>query len=262
MAKQVIGIGTVANDGTGDTLRVSMDKVNDNFTEVYDDKDFLLEQTGWASYADNSYTSGSPLELTSGATSSFINRAKTIVDSQIPTDIKTFYCPVELTVASIVGTFVEGEVITGGTSGATGDLKEIASALYRITNLTGTFVNAETITGGTSGATATVSSNKTALIMGREGDSLDLMIYFKALPASMNSELEIWIDIGGAVGELYRQTFYFRGATEKGVMYVIPSGYTLNTWEANGGKVFIKAIGSDFDVYNLNFNFDRSHKSR
>jgi hypothetical protein len=36
MAKQIIGIGTVANDGTGDTLRAGMDKVNDNFTEVYD----------------------------------------------------------------------------------------------------------------------------------------------------------------------------------------------------------------------------------
>ena len=35
MAKQVIGIGTTANDGTGDTLRVAMDKINDNFTEVY-----------------------------------------------------------------------------------------------------------------------------------------------------------------------------------------------------------------------------------
>ena len=35
MAKQVIGIGTLANDGTGDPLRVAVDKVNDNFTEVY-----------------------------------------------------------------------------------------------------------------------------------------------------------------------------------------------------------------------------------
>ena len=35
MAQQVIGIGTNANDGTGDTLRVAMDKINDNFTEVY-----------------------------------------------------------------------------------------------------------------------------------------------------------------------------------------------------------------------------------
>lgn len=41
MTKQAIGIGSVANDGTGDTLRDAMDKVNDNFTEVYNDVDAL-----------------------------------------------------------------------------------------------------------------------------------------------------------------------------------------------------------------------------
>ena len=35
MAKQAIGIGTTANDGTGDPLRTAMDKTNDNFNEVY-----------------------------------------------------------------------------------------------------------------------------------------------------------------------------------------------------------------------------------
>ena len=35
MAQQVINIGTVANDGTGDPLRTAFDKVNDNFTELY-----------------------------------------------------------------------------------------------------------------------------------------------------------------------------------------------------------------------------------
>jgi hypothetical protein len=37
MAKQVINIGTTANDGTGDPLRTAFDKVNDNFTELYTD---------------------------------------------------------------------------------------------------------------------------------------------------------------------------------------------------------------------------------
>ncbi len=37
MAKQVINIGTTANDGTGDPLRSAFDKVNDNFTELYTD---------------------------------------------------------------------------------------------------------------------------------------------------------------------------------------------------------------------------------
>jgi hypothetical protein len=35
MAKQSISIGSAANDGTGDALRTAMDKVNDNFDELY-----------------------------------------------------------------------------------------------------------------------------------------------------------------------------------------------------------------------------------
>ena len=37
MAKQTINIGLAANDGSGDPLRTAFDKINDNFTEVYDD---------------------------------------------------------------------------------------------------------------------------------------------------------------------------------------------------------------------------------
>ena len=35
MAQQTLGLGSNANDGNGDTLRVAMDKVNDNFDEIY-----------------------------------------------------------------------------------------------------------------------------------------------------------------------------------------------------------------------------------
>ena len=35
MAQQLIGIGTTANDGTGDPIRSAFDKSNDNFTELY-----------------------------------------------------------------------------------------------------------------------------------------------------------------------------------------------------------------------------------
>lgn len=37
MAKQVVNIGALANDGTGDQLRTSFTKVNANFTETYND---------------------------------------------------------------------------------------------------------------------------------------------------------------------------------------------------------------------------------
>ena len=50
MAKQTINIGTTANDGTGDPLRTAFDKVNDNFTELYNDDagdvDSVNGQTG------------------------------------------------------------------------------------------------------------------------------------------------------------------------------------------------------------------------
>lgn len=35
MAQQFIGLGTTPNDGTGDTLRLAGDKINDNFEEIY-----------------------------------------------------------------------------------------------------------------------------------------------------------------------------------------------------------------------------------
>ncbi len=35
MAKQSIGLGSTADDGTGDTIRAGGDKINDNFDEIY-----------------------------------------------------------------------------------------------------------------------------------------------------------------------------------------------------------------------------------
>jgi len=54
MAKQIINVGTSANDGTGDTLRASQVKANANFTELYDANSAYLKyvcnlnQTGTA----------------------------------------------------------------------------------------------------------------------------------------------------------------------------------------------------------------------
>ena len=60
MAKQVIGIGTTANDGTGDQVRVAFDKTNQNFTELYDSQpnnsDDISEGTTNKYLLDNSVT--------------------------------------------------------------------------------------------------------------------------------------------------------------------------------------------------------------
>ena len=45
MAKQLINVGTVANDGTGDPIRSAMTKTNENFTEVYGLVDSIVVPT-------------------------------------------------------------------------------------------------------------------------------------------------------------------------------------------------------------------------
>lgn len=42
MAQQTIDIGAVANDGTGDPLREAFGKCNDNFTELYTGRSYVL----------------------------------------------------------------------------------------------------------------------------------------------------------------------------------------------------------------------------
>lgn len=49
MSQQTIGIGTVANDGTGDPLRTSFNKANLNFTELYTGLGGVLAKSGVSS---------------------------------------------------------------------------------------------------------------------------------------------------------------------------------------------------------------------
>ena len=65
MAKQVIGIGTTANDGTGDPIRTAFDKTNDNFTELYDGAGVADDSITYAKLADEFTTVDA---LTAGAT--------------------------------------------------------------------------------------------------------------------------------------------------------------------------------------------------
>jgi hypothetical protein len=64
----------------------------------------------------------------------------------------------KITVTPLAGTFAVGEVVTGGTSSATGIIYQITTSFAILHTITGTFQTAETLTGGTSGATATSTS--------------------------------------------------------------------------------------------------------
>jgi len=72
-----------------------------------------------------------------------------------------------LTYTAVTGTFNTNEVVTGGTSGATGRIVRILGGQLNLTDASGTFANGETITGA-SGATGTV----TAVPQSQELDTL------------------------------------------------------------------------------------------
>lgn len=84
MAKQTINLGSTPNDGTGTTLRVGGNMINDNFDELY-------RSTGWEAVVDSTHTSGSPQSVSEGVTAVISNDADTIFNDQIPTGITTFW---------------------------------------------------------------------------------------------------------------------------------------------------------------------------
>ena len=83
MAYQSIGLGSSANDGTGDTLRAGGDKVNDNFVELY-----TLLGTGSALTSGMSSTA-TVVTLTAPviATSLDLNGSELILDVDADTSI-------------------------------------------------------------------------------------------------------------------------------------------------------------------------------
>lgn len=264
MAQQIINIGSANNAGDGESLRSGGDKINDNFTELYDNVGQLYQQSGHASYTDNIYVdSGTALTVTANTDTILPNNAGVIYDSQKPSDINTFYFSGGLNISSITGAFVKGETITGATSGTTAVIESLGVDFIYFLNNNGSFTPTETITGNTSLASATVDSLINPFITGRDNDNLDIMIYFKAVSSSVDQWIDIWIDIEGSVGELYRQTFSFpKGSgVERGILYALPAAYTRNTWQANGGKVYIRS-NHNVDIYKINFNFDRSYKAK
>lgn len=85
MSKQTIGLGTIANDGTGDSLRVAGDKINDNFNELYSGF------TGWEQISDATYTSGSPLVILEDVVGKIQTGTVTKIQTQLPTSVTTFW---------------------------------------------------------------------------------------------------------------------------------------------------------------------------
>jgi len=81
MAKQTINIGTIANDGTGDTLRDGADKINDNTNELYN----LLGDGSTLSISGDVTMSAGAVTIANGAVENAMMAANS-VDSEHYTD--------------------------------------------------------------------------------------------------------------------------------------------------------------------------------
>ena len=90
MAKQLINIGSSANDGTGDTLRDGADKVNDNFNEVYN---LIGDGTNVLSGIVTHITAGDNISINSSSNNVTItglaNTARTSTESLVVSGVTT-----------------------------------------------------------------------------------------------------------------------------------------------------------------------------
>ena len=129
MAKQVIGIGTTANDGTGDPLRTAFDKVNDNFNEVYGN-DFVDYDKLGAEFTTSAVISASDVDfstaavftktLTGNTTLTFSNVETGMVKDLVITGNHTLTLPASI--KTITGTYdgtVSNLIQIVSTNGAT-----------------------------------------------------------------------------------------------------------------------------------------------
>lgn len=105
--------------------------------------------------------------------------------------------------------------------------------------------------------------NASGEITGKEGDAVNIQIGFKATPSSNDQWCDFWLDIGGAIGEIYRQTFIFpKGSgVERYIVYSLPSIYQLDTWEANNATLNIRSNHS-LSVKDFKVNVTRVHKAK
>ena len=121
MAKQTINVGTTANDGTGDTLRASFVKVNENFTEVYNNIPALyLNKTRGVENNTGTYTLSSSV-LIDTPNESFLRFAAEVIKFGKSTTLPAassanfrIYLNTtnSITGAKLLGTIVDGLAIT------------------------------------------------------------------------------------------------------------------------------------------------------
>lgn len=151
-----------------------------------------------------------------------------------------------LTISGLSGTFVEGETITGGTSGATALFHRIFSTTIYVYSVSGSFSISETVTGGTSSATATITAIGTKTI------AFD----FRILSIDLNSGITLNNESFINSGDFSRSDdYYFLEYDESHnfiyAIYTLYSGSNsqLEICQVSGSDIIVAGFQDDINEY-------------
>jgi hypothetical protein len=240
MARKIIDIGVTGNDATGDSIRESFRKVNDNFQELYavfgvggqiafttlsDTPDTLVGQQNKIPIVNND---GTALDL------------RAIIGARIDIDTSAKYLDYETITGGI---FLEEQVITGSTSGATASIKIVQSSIKRIyiTSLNGrAFQNGENIVSG--GVIGSNITNGTSVLFENNSSRL-----FDDPAPRMKSAMNAGTNIIGNLGEPspdvvgeFNSVYGLNATTINNI--AIPKGYADQRYLLKGFEKTIAAI--------------------
>ena len=94
------------------------------------------------------------------------------------------------------------------------------------------------------------------------GDGYTFCLRCKIKPSAADTYLDFGIDVGGAVGVIFKQTLVLpKGAGIEHDINIECTGYSLATFVANGGIMKITANGGTLSIYNIELQVHRYHSS-
>lgn len=94
------------------------------------------------------------------------------------------------------------------------------------------------------------------------GDGYTFTLSFKGSSNSNNGSATIGVDIGGAIGEIFRRSFRFpRGTNQTHEFYMPSQGYSLNTFVANGGEIKITSDVGTSEIWDISLQVHRTFRA-
>jgi hypothetical protein len=233
MAKSIIGVGTTANDGTGDTLRAAGVKINDNFSEIY-----------------NALGTGSAITLAPTVTElNYVDGVTSAIQTQLDAKSPTAGSSSVTTLGTIATGVWNGTVIAGQ-YGGTG----VANTGKTITlggNLTTSGAHATTLTTtGTTGVTlpttgtlATLAGTETLTNKTLTAPKIDLINDANGnqiLGTSATTSAVDYLVVKNGIGSGVPPHFYADGSSTNIGIHIQPKGTGLVT--ISDGADFNKGI--------------------